>query len=75
MKKKIPIPKSIKYLQKIIKEKFSNLKVMPLKLQEASRIPNKLSQKKEVPLPHNNQNTKCIEQRKNIKNSKGKKSK
>lgn len=54
-------------INKITEEKFPSLKKdIPLKVQEAYKAPNKLSQKK-VPIPYNNQNTKHREQKKNIK--------
>ena len=44
---------------KIIEENFPNLKNdIPVKVQEAYRTPNRLDQKKKVPSPYNNQNTK-----------------
>ena len=46
---------------KIIEENFPNLKKdIPMKVQEAYRTPNKLNKKK-VPSPYNNQNTKHTE--------------
>jgi hypothetical protein len=42
-----------------------------MNIQEAYRAPNSLDQKKFLP-SHNNQNTKCTKQIKNIKSSKGK---
>ena len=60
---------------KIIEENFPNLKKeMPMDIQEAYRTPNSLDQKKKFLLLHNNKNTKCTKQRKNIKSSKGKRS-
>ncbi len=45
---------------------------MTMDIQEAYRTPSRLDQKKKFHLSYNNQNTKCIKQRKNIKSSKGK---
>ena len=48
-------------LNKIIEGNFPNLKKdMPMKIQEAYRTPNRLDQKN-VPSPHNTQNTKYTE--------------
>jgi hypothetical protein len=46
---------------------------MAINIKEDNRTPNRLDQKK-ILLPHNNQNSKCTEQRKNIniKNNNGK---
>ena len=53
-----------------MEENVPNLKKeMPVRVQEACRTVNRWDQKKKVPLPHNNQNTK---QRKTIKSYKGK---
>jgi hypothetical protein len=58
---------------KIIEENYLNLKkVIPIKVQEAYRIPKWLDQKIKSLLSHNNQNTKYAEQRKSFKSSKGK---
>jgi hypothetical protein len=55
---------------KIVEEKMPNLKKEVAKnVQEAYRILNRLGQK-ENQLPHNNQNTQCTEQRKNINSCK-----
>ena len=44
---------------KIIEKNFPNLKNdIPMKVQEAYRTPNRLDQKKKIPSPYNNQNTK-----------------
>ena len=44
---------------KIIEENFPILKRdIPMKVQEAYRTPNRLDQKKNIPSPYNNQNTK-----------------
>jgi hypothetical protein len=60
----------VNIFNKILEENFPNLKKeMPMSIQEAYRIP----EKKFVPT-HNNQNTKCTKQRKNIKSSKRKRS-
>ena len=60
-------------INKIIEENFPNLKKeMTMDIQEAYRTPSRLDQKKKFHLSYNNQNTKCIKQRKNIKSSKGK---
>ena len=65
----------VNIFNKIIEENFPNLKKeMPMNIQEAYRTPNRLDQKKKFLLSHNNQNTKCTKQRKNIKSSKGKRS-
>ena len=57
---------------KIIEENIPNLKKeMAIKVQEAYRTPNKWDQKK-IFSSHNYQNTKCTEQRKNVKSFKGK---
>ena len=48
-------------VNKIIEENFPNLKKdMPMKIQETSRTPNRLDQKK-ISSPYNNQNTKHTE--------------
>ena len=58
---------------KIIEENFSNLKKeMAINIQEAYRTPNRLDQKEKILPPYNTQNTKCTEQRKNIKSCNGK---
>ena len=58
---------------KITEENFPNLKKeMPLKVQETYRTPNRLDQKRNFPLAHNNQNTKYSGKRNNIKSCKGK---
>ena len=60
---------------KIIEENFPKLKKeMPMNIQEAHRTPNRLDQKRNSSCHINSQNTKGIKQRKNIKNSKGKRS-
>ena len=62
----------VNIFNKIIEKKknFPNLKKeMPIHIKEAYRTPNRLDKKKILP-SHNNQNTKCTEKRKNIKNSK-----
>ena len=47
---------------KTIEENFPNLKNdIPMKVQEAYRTLNRLDQKKIIPSPYNNQNTKCTE--------------
>ena len=57
---------------KIMEENIPNLKrEMPMNLQEAYRTPNRLDQNRNTS-SHNNQNTKCTKQRKNIKGSKRK---
>ena len=59
-------------LNKIIEENFLNLKKdISMRIQESYRTPDRLDQKK-FPLPYCNQNTKLTEQKKNIKNCKGK---
>ena len=45
---------------------------MPIKVQEAYRTPMEKDQKKKVPFLHNNQNRKPTEERKTMKDSKGK---
>jgi hypothetical protein len=53
---------------KSIEENFPNLKKeMSMNIEEAHRTPNKLDQKKKLPLSHSNQNKTCTKQRKNIK--------
>ena len=55
--RQIKSPENI--FNKIIEENFPNLKNdIPMKVQEAYRTPNRLDQKKHIPLPYNNQNTK-----------------
>jgi hypothetical protein len=62
----------VNIFNKSIEESFPNLKKeMPINIQETYRTPNRLDQKRNS--SHNNQKTKCTKQRKNIKNSKGKK--
>jgi hypothetical protein len=64
----------VNIFNEIIEEKFRNLKKeMPMNIQETYRTLNRLEQK-QIPLLHNNQNTKCTKQRKNIKSNKGKRS-
>jgi hypothetical protein len=61
----------INIFNKIIEENFPNLKKeMPMNIQEAYRT----GPEKKFLLSHNNQNTNCTEQGKNIKSSKGKRS-
>ena len=61
----------VNIFNKIIEENFPNLKKeMPINIQEGYRTLNRLDQK--LLLSHNNQNTKCTKQRKNIKSSKRK---
>jgi hypothetical protein len=64
----------VNIFNKIIEENFPNLKkVMPINIQEAYGIANRLNQKTNKSLPsHNSQNTKCTKQRKNIKSNKEK---
>ena len=58
---------------RVIEENFPNLmKEMGINVQEAYRTPKKLDQKKKILLQRNIQITKCIEQRKDLKNCKGK---
>jgi hypothetical protein len=65
----------VNIFNKLIEEIFPNLKKeMPMNIQEAYRTPNRLDQKGKFFLSHNNHNTKCTKQRKNIKSSKGKRS-
>jgi hypothetical protein len=45
---------------------------MHINIQESYRTPDRLEQKKKIPLLHSIQNTNCTEQRKNIKSCKGK---
>jgi hypothetical protein len=45
---------------------------MARNVQEAYRTQNRLEPEKKTLSPHNNQNTKCTEQRRNIKICKGK---
>ena len=61
------------FFNKIIEEKFPNLKKeMPIKVQEAHRNTRQTGLENKVSLPHNNQNNKHTEERKNIKRHKGK---
>jgi hypothetical protein len=65
----------VNIFNKIVEENYPNLKKgMPINIQEAYRTPNRLDQKRKFLPTHNNQNTKCTKQRKNIKSSKGKRS-
>ena len=62
-----------KYSQQNQKNFLNLKKEMPINVLEAYRTPNRLEQKKNKILPpHNNQNTKCTEQRKDIKSHKRK---
>jgi hypothetical protein len=66
----LKVPENV--FNKNIEENFHNLKKeMPIKVQEAYRIPNKSNQKGKYS-HHNNQNTKSTKQGKNIKSFKGK---
>ena len=59
-----------------MEENFPNLKrEMPMNIQEAYRTPKQTGPEQKYFLSHNNQNTKCTKQRKNIKSSKKKKAK
>jgi hypothetical protein len=63
----------VNIFNKIIEENFPNLKKeMPMNIQEAYRISNRLDQKRNSSHHNNSQNTKCTKQRKNIKSSKEK---
>ena len=63
----------VNIFNKTIEENLLNQKKeMTMDIQEAYRTPSRLDQKKKFHLSYNNQNTKCIKQRKNIKSSKGK---
>ena len=65
----------VNIFNKIIEENFPNLKKeMSMNIQEAYRTPNSFGPEKKFLLSHNNQNTKCTKQRKNIKSNKGKRS-
>ena len=58
---------------KIIEENFPNLKKeITINVQEAYRTPKRFEQKKKILPLHNNQSTKCTEQRENIKTCKRK---
>jgi hypothetical protein len=65
----------VNIFNKIVEENFPNLKKeMTINIKEAHRTPNRLDQKRNSSCHINSQNTKGIKQRKNIKNSKGKRS-
>jgi hypothetical protein len=71
-KKEFQLKGTVNIFNKVIEENFPSLKKeMPMNIQGAYRTPNSLEKKKFL-LSHNNQNTKCTKQRKNIKSSKGK---
>jgi hypothetical protein len=60
----------VSIFKKIIEENFPNLKKeMPMNIQEAYRTPIRFGTEKKFLPSHNNQNTKCTKQRKNIKSS------
>jgi hypothetical protein len=60
----------VNIINKIVEENFPNLKKeMSMNIQEAYRTPNSFGPEKKFFLSHNNQNTKCTKQRKNIKSN------
>ena len=57
---------------KIIEENFTKIKTeIPINIQEAHRITNRLDKQWKFSPAHNNQMSKCTEQRKNVKSCKG----